>query len=234
MNVLCFGCGVNSVSLLILHRLGKVHLDLAIFADTGLEHPETYEYLENVAKPYCRNIGIELVQVKSERQPLYEFYFSRKIIPSRMFRHCTDHYKRQPIKKYCKQFSDYTFILGIAREESHRAKDWENVDYPLVRLGIDREECKRLIKSEGLPLPIKSGCYICPFTPLLEWKKLLKTHEDLFLKAEALEKNCQRYPEFILSSKPLEYMRKGIKFPIAKTQRQLCNFGLEKCSFCET
>jgi 3'-phosphoadenosine 5'-phosphosulfate sulfotransferase (PAPS reductase)/FAD synthetase len=53
VRILCLGAGVNSTALLVLHQKDVVKFDIAVFADTGGEHPETYAYLENVIKPLC-------------------------------------------------------------------------------------------------------------------------------------------------------------------------------------
>lgn len=232
--VLCLGAGVNSTTILVLFKHGKVDLNIAIFADTSGEHPETYKYLSEVIVPFCQKIGLECVTVKSDKPPLYDFYFSRNIIPTRMFRHCTDHYKIQPINKYCKNRfgNDYTLVLGIDASEKERARSWEVFDYPLIRLGIDREKCIKIIRDEELPIPIKSGCYFCPFTKKDSWLWLLKNHRNLYLNAEKLEKNGSRYPEMTLFSIPLQRLRES-----KDLQKSLCDtqlFGLEKCGFCET
>jgi hypothetical protein len=230
VRILCLGAGVNSTALLVLHQKDVVKFDVAVFADTGGEHPETYAYLENVIKPLCQKMQLPLRIIKSEKPPLYEFYFNRKIIPTRMFRHCTDHYKIQPLRRFCIfnfPNQQVEFNIGISKEEEHRAKEGCGFKYPLVELGIDREGCKKLIVEAGLPLPIKSGCYFCPFTPSKGWLDLLKKHHDLYEKAEALEKNCSRYPEMTLTNVALEKLRKNIEL-----QKKLCDY-LVSCPMCE-
>jgi len=233
MKVLSLGAGVNSTALLVLRSQGKVDFDLAVFADTGGEHPETYAYLDNVIRPFCEKHQIELVRVKSQKPPLYDFYFSKRIIPTRMFRHCTDHYKIQPLKKYCMDrfpTEKIVFLIGIDVGERNRAESFCKGDaiFPLIDMDINREECKEIILDAGLPLPIKSGCYFCPFTRKQGWLNLLKKHPDLFLKAEVLEQNCSRYPEMTLANVPLEKVRKE-----KQGQSSLCNFGMETCPLCE-
>ncbi len=58
----------------------------------------------------------------------------------------------------------------------------------LVYDKIDREECLNIIKEAGYPIPVKSGCFMCPFTKKDEWINLKLNHKDLFDKALALEK----------------------------------------------
>lgn len=226
--VLALGCGVNSVALLVLKKAGKVNFDLAIFADTGTEQPETYEYLENVIKPFCQQNNIELVVIQSKLGKLYDYYYNKKIIPTRIHRDCTDKFKITPMKKYCKERfpeDSIVFVMGIDAGEAHRAKT--DGYYPLIDMGIDRNGCKQLIKKAGLPIPVKSGCMVCPFQPKESWLNLRKNHVEEFDKAIALEKNCKRYPEMTLYSKPLEIL--GHR---EQGNDKLCNW-MERCAFCE-
>jgi 3'-phosphoadenosine 5'-phosphosulfate sulfotransferase (PAPS reductase)/FAD synthetase len=230
MKILSLGAGVNSTALLVLKSQGKVDFDCAVFADTGGENPETYQYLEQVIKPFCALHKIPLEVVKREGKDLYQESWERKIIPTRMFRSCTDKFKIRVLKGYVRRkFPDenVVFLVGISSEEDERAKNGCGNLYPLVDLGIDREGCKKIIQDAGLPIPIKSGCYFCPFTPKHGWLNLLKKHPELYKKAEELEKNGQRYPEMTLQTVPLERVRKSIQ-----DQKSMCNF-LNSCPMCE-
>lgn len=42
------------------------HRLIAIFADTGNEHPFTYDFIERVTKPLCKKYGIEFVQITND------------------------------------------------------------------------------------------------------------------------------------------------------------------------
>ena len=231
MKILSLGAGVNSTALLVLKSQGKVDFECAVFADTGGEHPETYQYLEQIIKPFCSFHKIPLAIVKrGGLEDLYEYSLKRKIIPTRMFRSCTDNFKIRVLKKYV--FKNYPkeiidWVIGISAEEKKRAKSGCGNCYPLLDLGIDREGCKKIIQDAGLPLPIKSGCYFCPFTPKKGWRNLLKNHPDLYLKAESLEKNCSRYPEFTLSNISLERARKSVE-----DQKSMCSW-ISECEMCE-
>ena len=75
----------------------------------------------------------------------------------------------------------------------------------------ERKSLKKLIKKHGLELPMKSGCYICPFMKQGEMKKLRYEHPDLFCKAEQMEKrNNERRkregkkPQYLIRDKPLK------------------------------
>jgi hypothetical protein len=231
--VLALGCGVNSVAILALKGLHKlpdgIDFKTAIVALTGTEKPETDKYLEEVIKPYCQKIGVELVLVKSHiATSLYDYYYNRKCIPTRIQRSCTDKFKIRPMRKYCNERygkNNYVFILGIDAGEWQRAKTGDY--YPLIDMGINREDCKQLIKKAGLPVPVKSGCIVCPFAPNKEFKDMNKHDPVSFKKAVALEKNCKRYPEMTIKNKPLEVLTHT-----EEGNGELCTW-LERCAFCE-
>lgn len=63
---------------------------------------------------------------------------------------------------------------------------------PLVDMGIDREGCIEIIQAEGLSVPRKSGCYICPFQRNSQWRELWERYPELFRRAVALEESVQR------------------------------------------
>lgn len=59
--------------------------------------------------------------------------------------------------------------------------------YPLQLVGWTREDCKKAIVGEGLPLPVKSACFFCPASKKWEIAWLAATSTDLFLRAIAME-----------------------------------------------
>ncbi len=202
MKVLSLGAGVNSTALLVLKAQGKVDFDIAIFADTGGEQPETYQYLKEVIIPFCKKHNIDLRFTKKDGESLYDDYFSKKIIPTTVWRSCSDHFKIRPIRKYLiRNFPDEKIetLIGYCKGEEERAKNNDcGITAPLIEMGINREGCMKIIKDAGLLTPIKSGCFFCPYQEGKSWINLLKNHPDLFDEAEALEENGRRFPELIL------------------------------------
>ena len=189
---LSFGGGVNSVAMLLLCLDQRIDFE-AIFVNHGTDWPETYEYLAMFQDWLKKNGHKPVTVLKPDVQGfsnLYNYYFSRKKCPSMMKRDCTDKFKIRPIYKYIEK--PCFMLLGIDSGESHRArlnskKGVEN-RFPLIEEEIDREECKRIIRAHELPVPMKSGCYMCPFQRVAQWKVLRRNHPELFCKVQNLEK----------------------------------------------
>ena len=212
-NYLSFGGGVNSVAM-YLHLIEQGVEFEAVFVDHETDWPETYEYVEMFKKRYPLTvIKPEVKTVEGNIfSNLYDYYKFKKIFPFRQNRACTDRFKVRPLEKY--QQPPAFVLLGFASDESHRAKlktkKGFEYRYPLIENEIGRAECKEIIKSANLPIPIKSGCYICPFQPIWQWKELRRIHPDLFCKAQQLEngyierRRIEGKPPLYIRDKPLE------------------------------
>ena len=192
LKIACFGCGVDSVAG-ILHY-GIDSYDEIIFADTGSEKPETYDYLEYLINDKKWPITV----VKGKLGVLYDYYFKKKIYPTPFFRDCTKKFKIQPIRNYLrKKYGKKEFFemsIFIDHSEFHRAKGGSDVQYqklvyPLVYDKITREECIKIITDSNYLVPLKSGCFMCPFTNKKRWAELKVKHPDLFKKALELEQS---------------------------------------------
>ncbi|QAY80116.1 hypothetical protein [Sphingosinicella sp. BN140058] len=59
--------------------------------------------------------------------------------------------------------------------------------YLLRELGMDRLDCARLIKSAGLPIPLKSSCFFCGASKEQELRWLHHYHPSLFREALVIE-----------------------------------------------
>jgi hypothetical protein len=191
-NYLSFGAGVNSVALYLLMVEQGIEFE-AVFSDTGCEWPETYHYLAMfqwwTKVNGLRSVTILRELVQSSRN-LIEHCEKRAMVPSFMRRWCTDKAKRRPLQKYMK--SPAFVHIGFAMDEAHRAKieTQKGFDhrYILIENEITRAGCIEIIRKAGLPIPRKSGCYICPFQRVGQWKELRRYHPDLFCRAVNLEK----------------------------------------------
>ena len=190
------GVGVNSVAG-ILHY-GQDAYDEILFSDTGSEKPETYEYLRFLIEDKKWNITIVNDHYGKS---LYDYYIDRKIYPTPAFRDCTGKFKISPIKRYLrkKYGKKETFLSDIFIDygEYHRMKTsdvkYQILNYPLVYDKINRDQCIKIIKDAGYPVPMKSGCFMCPFSKKADWIDLKNNHPKLWEDALRLERLGQKH-----------------------------------------
>lgn len=112
-------------------------------------------------------------------------------------RACTADHKVRVLGKFiksvvAKEDLPAQVLIGISLDEIERAKrgtdeKWEERQYPLLDLGLNRLDCANIIKDAGLPIPPKSSCFFCPFHSILAWSELRRDKPELFEKAVALE-----------------------------------------------
>jgi hypothetical protein len=196
--VLSFGCGVNTVALMVHLIEQQMPFDEALFADTGGELPETYAYL-STARSYLDRHGKPLITVKSKTGTLYGTCQRREVFPSQVWRWSTRDYKITPIHAYYRSLKTHIYeYMGIAYDEITRmkssSKSFITTLYPLVDSRLTRADCVAIIKGAGLPVPPKSGCYFCPFNNEERWRQLLHVHPELYRKAQRLEEKSKHFP----------------------------------------
>jgi len=196
-DILSYGAGVNSTALAIL-LINQGWRGEIIFADTGTEWPDTYCFIVHFENKWLRPRGFEIVRLKGmpwqrtgknvgmQGHSLIKYCEAARVIPLAAMRWCTSEWKVKPMKRYT---DGQQVMLGIAADEAHRKG---GALRPLVEAGIDRQGCIDIIDAEGLPVPRKSGCYICPFQRDEQWRELWENHPDLFERAMRLEENTPR------------------------------------------
>lgn len=216
-----YGGGGQSTALLVLAAQRLIDYPLFIFANTGKdsEYPATLTYIEEYAKPYAADHGIELVEVhktfKGQPEGIHERIMRpgivSQIIPVRssadgppMSRSCTIDYKIEQIGKELRrrgasETNPATVAIGISLDEMNRAnrknRPYERIVYPLLRVGdmslpkpLRRDDCERIIRDVGLPVPPKSSCYFCPFHSINEWIRQRRDEPELFAKSVEVER----------------------------------------------
>ncbi len=214
-HILSFGGGVNSVALLVFMIKEKKPLDEVVFADTGGEVPETYEY-SKLIQSYLEEKGIPFRILKSKSGTLYDTCKRRMVTPSEIWRWCTRDKKIIPIYSYYRSLGTHiNQYLGIAYEERDRAREsgvsYATNIYPLIEKKIDREQCLKLIHDAGLKNPIRSGCYFCPFNSISRWTEIYRNHKPLYEKAIALEENSKHFPKQKLMKLTLRVLEEKIQ-----------------------
>jgi hypothetical protein len=215
LRVVAHGGGVQSTALLVLSAQGKIDFPVHLFCNTGddSEHPATLEYVRNVSQPWAAERGITLHEIhKVTRSGEKETLMGRLMkegsrslpIPVRMpdtgapgTRSCTADFKIRVISKWLKaagatKDNPATVGIGISTDEIQRAgrgKDgpYERRTYPLIDLGLNRNQCHAIITAAGLPTPPKSACFFCPFHRPHTWAEMARDEPDLFEKSAALE-----------------------------------------------
>jgi 3'-phosphoadenosine 5'-phosphosulfate sulfotransferase (PAPS reductase)/FAD synthetase len=183
---LSHGGGVNSWALYLwLIEQGEIPGKTfeAIMVNHKCDKPETYEYLQMMI-----NKGYPITVI--DAPDIYEYCLKYKILPDRKTRWCTQDFKVEILKAYYQ--TPCIEMLGFDAGEKNRVvglieKDGVMQDFPLIDAGINRGGCEDIIKRHDLPVPPKSGCYICPFQVRAQWIELRKEHPELFCKAKRLE-----------------------------------------------
>ena len=185
------GLGVDSTALLVGLMKRGIRPDLNIFADTGAEKQETYDF-EPLMQAWLLKEGFPQIETvcyvagNFKNYPPYktleENCLTNGTLPGISFgpATCSVKWKHAPQHKFVQAWAPaqeawaaggrVTKMIGFDagprdRLRSYHAdpKDAHLYDYrhPLIEWGWDRAECIRQIQSVGLPVPPKSSCFFC-------------------------------------------------------------------------
>lgn len=182
--------------------------DEIIFSDTGGEFPETYEYLQSQILPYVREHRIRFTVVKNQNwSGLEDYCLKTRHFPSWSYRWCTRDFKVRPIRYYLKKNCSVLpaiSVMGISCDEVGRMRTDHppefTYEYPLVEKGMSRPDCENFIRSNGLPVPPKSGCHFCPYLNKKQLRLIHDKHPDLWERRRQLEHNSKAFPKAQISA----------------------------------
>jgi len=183
---LSYGAGVGSEALR-LWLLENNWPHEAVYVDHGCDWPETREFVKTIP-----NLTIIKPDVQGFDN-LYEYCLEKQIIPFTNTRFCSDKFKSRPLEKYFKQPA--ITYLGITIDEAHRVHGNKKdiyYHYPFVCLGMTRQDCIQYIHERTGIVPMRSGCWFCPFQNKGRWRLLYHLHPDLYQKAKELEATSTR------------------------------------------
>ena len=194
--ILSYGGGVNSTAIIALAKLGRLPMpNHLVFSDTGAEYPYTYEYLnyleeQDMPIQFTYLTGGTYRKREDNWETLIEYCQRKQIIPSIFNRWCSMDWKVRPVDMFR---GDAEYWVGIDYGEAHRAEKihGKGIRFPLIELKMDRESCKKVIRDVGWGVPLKSGCYICPYQSRKDWISLREKYPELYQVVRGLEVNSR-------------------------------------------
>lgn len=211
--VISLGLGTQSSALYAMACQGEIDADLAVFADTGNEPFDVYEYRSELQRRFRDkiplitatrgNLAEDILQAigagsSFRLPPLFMTRPSgKKEVILLAKRQCTVDYKIAVVRRAArKHFGgsplgrppyNIEMLLGITTDEASRMKPspikYIHHVYPLIDMDMHREDTIRYLDDIGLPPPPKSACYQCAFKSDSLWIALMKADPDSFEKA---------------------------------------------------
>ena len=200
-NIVSFSGGKDSTAMLLMLIEKDIHIDRIVFADTTLEFPEMYIWLDKIENLIQRPI-IRL-------QPKNNFYgwfygtFTRGKFKGRRrgFPYVVTpcYWNREakylPLEKA--HGTGNKIYIGITYDEQKRTlrkqytKYNNDYQFPLVDWKFTSEDCFTYLESRGLNHPLRkfkrTGCWLCPKQSKHSLKILHDDYPDLWAKLKKLE-----------------------------------------------
>jgi hypothetical protein len=214
MRIISLGAGVQSTALLLMSDRGEIDkADYAVFADTGAEPRQVYEWLEFLKT----KVSIPIIECSAGN--LYDDIMSGKAFPNIPFftidekgqknivsRQCTAQYKIRPINKTVRSLlkvqkgqrvkNTVEMMIGISIDERFRMKTnrikWINNRWPLIEKRMSRGDCIKYVENILGRTPTKSSCIFCPFHTDHDWLEVKKNSEE-WEKVIKFEKKLQTF-----------------------------------------
>lgn len=217
------GGGVQSTAIAALIYTGKLPKpDHAWIVDVGYEKSKTFDYVQAVLTPKLREIGVMLHIIKTtdhvdnglfdkqENCVLPLFAKGDDGIVRKYNTHCSGTWKQRVAHQWLRSMDvkRCDTWIGISIDEKRRIKrsrlQWNQNRYPLVEMGIRREDCIDLIARMGWPKPEHTSCYLCPNQSDFQWQDIKRHYQYDWSKALAAE-------EYIRSINSTLYLHRTCK-----------------------
>jgi 3'-phosphoadenosine 5'-phosphosulfate sulfotransferase (PAPS reductase)/FAD synthetase len=226
-HIVSFSGGKDSTAMVLKMLELNMTIDKIIFADTTLEFPEMYEWINKIEE----YIGIPITRVSANHS--WDSWFYGKFTKGRsegiirgfpfVVSPCwwTRDTKIIPMTK--EQGKDNIIYIGIAADEKKRAQAKQYIDkpneykFPLIEWGWSEQDCVDYLKKKGMEHPLQSkfkrtGCWLCPKQSKASLISLYKHYPDLWEKLLQYEKDSPQgfKPNFSLKEFENEIKTKGL------------------------
>lgn len=196
LKVVSFSGGKDSTAMLLrLLELGE-EIDDIMFADTGFEFPELYEYIKRIEKHINRKITI--IQPNKDFWSWAKGKITRGKLKGqvrglpRYVTPCwwTREAKIEPLRKVQKD-ADIVYV-GIAYDEKERMSKDSKIRYPLVEWKWSERDCVDYLNEKGLLNPLyknfnRLGCWMCPKQGIGSLYVMWKVYLELWEKMKEMQ-----------------------------------------------
>jgi len=199
MNIVSFSGGKDSTAMLLRMIELDYKIDKIVFADTGFEFPELYDYIKRIEE----HIGRKIITLKPEKNLFNKWFYGKSTrgkhkgkvrgYPLMAFP-CwwTRESKLKPLQKIQKEANNV--YIGIAYDEKERmSKTDGKLKYPLFEWKWTEQDCINYLNKKGLFNPLyvnfnRLGCYLCPKQSESSLYVLWKNYPELWNKMKWWDK----------------------------------------------
>ena len=160
-----------------------------IFADTGKERAETYDFVRACAAAW----GVEIAWVERPGQ-FEKLIIDRKFLPNPVTRFCTQELKIRPIRNWmlARGYECWTNVVGIRADEPRRVakmraaeekrrERWD-IALPLAEAGVTVEDVNAFWRAQPFDLqlqPHEGNCDLCFLKGYAKIKNIVRDRPDL-------------------------------------------------------
>ncbi|SDO71825.1 3'-phosphoadenosine 5'-phosphosulfate sulfotransferase (PAPS reductase)/FAD synthetase [Halomonas shengliensis] len=169
--------------------------DRAVFSDPGAEFGVTYQTIDRVKL----ELGARLVITRREGETIAEWCHRLGIVPIMPggAHVCSKKFKGDVLAAWAKAqgITEPVWLIGIEANEGRRAKrftppagDTAEYRYPLIDLGLTREDIDGLLVHLGWPNVHKSSCTFCPYMAEWELRDMYWNHPEEWAQVAEIER----------------------------------------------
>lgn len=181
--VVAFSGGKDSTALVL--RLAELGEDFTcLFTPTDDELPELAAHMATVLARIQRPLVIP------ENRSLEQWIGFYNALPSWRMRWCTRQIKIRPAIEWLLLHPGSTLVIGLRADEEDREGlygDYATYRYPFREWGWKLADVLAYNTAQGVEVPARTDCAVCPYQRLIEWWELWKKYPDRWAKGEAWE-----------------------------------------------
>lgn len=209
--VLSYGGGVDSTVIALLIIQGKIERpDYIVMVDTGYEKASTWQYINEIVQPKLQAIGLPITIIHTNDYSSNTLIDKNGmiVIPahrknedgtiSKMRTWCNSGWKSKVVNRWMrdKGIGKVEQWIGFSAEEERRKlksnAKWITFRYPLIELGLDRNDCIYQLGQAGWPLAPHTSCYFCPQQSKRQWIDMARHEPSEFGRAIEIERLLQQ------------------------------------------